>query len=117
MLRVIIPVHPFEFESVLDKLHRWSVQYDWEDHGPDITCTLDVITDHHGFAQKLNGDRFNTEDPFWFRTDEERAEIRNTESLLEQLRNRSNKKAQPTETESDILMRHVREKAKEQSDV
>ena len=58
MLNVKIDIHPFELDNALTRLHYWSNQYDWGHHGPDIIVELNVVSDHHGHAEKLDGDRF-----------------------------------------------------------
>jgi len=65
MLNVKINVHPFELNSVLDKLHQWSSQYDWDGVSgqPSIVVDLNVIEDHRGLAEKFSGNRFEPQEP------------------------------------------------------
>ena len=96
MLNVRINVHPFELDNALTRLHYWSNQYDWGHHGPDITVELNVVSDHHGHAEKLDGDRFAYPEAKPMTTEPEQS----ADDILSMIRNRHVK--QPTPPQSDI---------------
>lgn len=129
---VKIAVYPFELHSALDQIHKWSRSQHWDAppySNPSFDIELEVMLDERGMAQKFNGDRFDLEDPFWYRSDEERAEIeeqeKRTDAFLEKLRKhghsnptdllKEHARSNKPKSDSDLLMAHLKAKSKEQS--
>lgn len=115
---VRITVHPFELHSALDSIHEWSSRFDWDDVGfkglsgsPSFIIDLNVVADNKGIAQKFDGDRFNVEDPFWFRSDEEKTEIADLEKRINEMRNKTRTPIAEQNT-AFSLMDHLREKTR-----
>lgn len=134
---VKIAVYPFELHSALDQIHKWSRNQCWDTppySNPSFDIELEVMLDERGIAKKYNGDRFDLEDPFWYRSDEEKQqlqqELENGQRILDMLRKpldsrEDNDKAEPLldrlrrhnivkEETSDTfsLMDHLKEKAR-----
>ena len=102
MLNVRINVHPFELNSVLDKLHQWSSQYDWDGVSgqPSIVVDLNVIEDHRGLAEKFTGNRFEPEEQ------ESTPEPTAADRIRDMIRN------QDQTPPAFSLMNHLKEKAR-----
>lgn len=77
-MNVKIKIYDFELESMLDKLHCWSNQYDWggvSGH-PSIQIELVVEKDLDNKEEKYIGDRFA-----------ESAETVNSDEIINRIRN------------------------------
>lgn len=123
--QVKIAVYPFELHSALDQIHKWSRSQHWDAppySNPSFDIELEVMLDERGLAQKHNGDRFDLEDPFWYRTDEEKAQLlqesEHAQRILDMLR-KPKEIVEPAQaaikSASDLLMAHLNAKTKEQS--